>query len=152
VGGPGGGLAFGLRDFWQRHPTQLDVRDAHTDTAQVRLWWHSPAAPALDLRPYHDGLGQDSFEKPQPKGGFAKHDAAFRGQRLSGELRVMAQVGLVHRPDDRQILIEQAHRSQGSEEVNHFRQRLFQGLSPRPALAGRRPEHEQEEAAVVADA
>jgi len=63
VGGPGGGLAFGLRDFWQRHPTQLDVRDAHTDTAQVRLWWHSPAAPALDLRPYHDGLGQDSFEK-----------------------------------------------------------------------------------------
>jgi hypothetical protein len=63
VGGPGGGLAFGLRDFWQRHPVQLDVRDAHTDTAQVRLWWHSPDAPALDLRPYHDGLGQDTFEK-----------------------------------------------------------------------------------------
>lgn len=63
VGGPGGGLAFGLRDFWQRHPAQLEVRGARTGTAQVRLWWHSPDAPAMDLRPYHDGLGQDSFEQ-----------------------------------------------------------------------------------------
>lgn len=63
VGGPSGGLAFGLRDFWQRHPTQLEVRNAHADTAEVRLWWHSPEAPALDLRPYHDGLGQDTFEQ-----------------------------------------------------------------------------------------
>ncbi|WP_343640196.1 Tat pathway signal sequence domain protein [Roseateles sp.] len=63
VGGPGGGLAFGLRDFWQRHPAQLEVRGAHTGMAQVRLWWHSPDAPAMDLRPYHDGLGQHSFEQ-----------------------------------------------------------------------------------------
>ncbi len=63
VGGPGGGIAFGLRDFWQRHPTQLEVRDAHTAMAQVRVWWHSPEAPALDLRPYHDGLGQLTFEQ-----------------------------------------------------------------------------------------
>ena len=26
-----GGVVFGLRDFWQRHPTQLDIRGAHTD-------------------------------------------------------------------------------------------------------------------------
>src|SRR5206468_12724006 len=28
IGGASGGVAFGLRDFWQRFPTQLDVRGA----------------------------------------------------------------------------------------------------------------------------
>ncbi len=63
IGGPSGGVAFGVRDFWQRHPTQLDIRNAHTDTAEVTTWLWSPEAPAMDIRPYHDGLGQDSFDK-----------------------------------------------------------------------------------------
>lgn len=63
LGGPSGGVAFGLHDFWQRHPTQLDIRNAHTEVGQVTVWLHSPEAPAMDLRPYHDGLGQDTFEK-----------------------------------------------------------------------------------------
>jgi hypothetical protein len=57
VGGIRGGLAAGLRDFWQRHPTQLDIREAHTPAAQLTLWLWSPEAPAMDLRFYHDGLG-----------------------------------------------------------------------------------------------
>lgn len=68
LGGAGGGVAFGLRDFWQRHPTQLDVRGAHTDAGEVTLWLHSPDAPAMDLRFYHDGMGQDTYEK-QYEGG-----------------------------------------------------------------------------------
>jgi hypothetical protein len=63
VGGASGGLSFGLRDFWQRHPTQLDVRGAATGAAEVTLWLYSPEAQPLDLRFYHDGLGQDTFEK-----------------------------------------------------------------------------------------
>ncbi|WP_329116963.1 exo-rhamnogalacturonan lyase family protein [Streptomyces sp. NBC_01465] len=63
VGGAGGGLSFGLRDFWQRHPTQLDIRGAATDAAEVTLWLYSPEAAPLDLRFYHDGLGQDTYEK-----------------------------------------------------------------------------------------
>ncbi len=63
VGDTQGGVAFGLRDFRQRHPAQLDIRNAHTDTAQVSCWFWAPDAPAMDLRPYHDGLGQDTFEK-----------------------------------------------------------------------------------------
>lgn len=60
IGGATGGVAFGLRDFWQRHPTQLDIRNAHTDAAQVTVWMHSPEAPAMDLRFYHDGLGMET--------------------------------------------------------------------------------------------
>jgi len=60
VGGASGGVAFGLRDFWQRHPTQLDIRDAHTDTARATVWMWSPDSPAMDLRFYHDGMGMDT--------------------------------------------------------------------------------------------
>ncbi|MFF4250059.1 Tat pathway signal sequence domain protein [Streptomyces sp. NPDC001663] len=63
VGGAGGGLSFGLRDFWQRHPTQLDVRGAASEAAEVTLWLYSPEAQPLDLRFYHDGRGQDTYEK-----------------------------------------------------------------------------------------
>ncbi|WP_381563142.1 Tat pathway signal sequence domain protein [Streptomyces eurythermus] len=61
VGGASGGLSFGLRDFWEKFPAQLDIRDAHTDRATVTLWLWSPEAQPMDLRFYHDGMGQDSY-------------------------------------------------------------------------------------------
>jgi hypothetical protein len=59
VGGAGGGLGFGLRDFWQQYPVRLDVRDAATPTATATVWLWSPSAPPMDMRFYHDGLGAD---------------------------------------------------------------------------------------------
>ncbi|MGW0735255.1 exo-rhamnogalacturonan lyase family protein [Streptomyces sp. NPDC002851] len=61
VGGVSGGLSFGLRDFWQKHPAQLDIRGAAGDAAEVTLWLWSPEARPMDLRFYHDGMGQDSY-------------------------------------------------------------------------------------------
>ncbi len=52
VGGVSGGLSFGLRDFWEKHPAQLDIRAAHTDEAEVTLWLWSPEAQPMDLRFY----------------------------------------------------------------------------------------------------
>lgn len=63
VGGPAGGAAFGMGDFWQLCPVRLDIRDAHTDAAAFTLWHHSPSAPAMDLRFYHDGLGMTDHAK-----------------------------------------------------------------------------------------
>ncbi|BAP45385.1 putative uncharacterized protein [Pseudomonas sp. StFLB209] len=63
LGSPSGGVVFGLRNFWQSYPAQLDISDAHTEQAQITLWLWAPQASAMDLRPYHDGLGQDSFVK-----------------------------------------------------------------------------------------
>jgi hypothetical protein len=61
VGGPAQGCAFGMRNFWQLHPTQLDIRGAAGAAAEVTVWWWSPEAPPMDLRFYHDGMGQDTY-------------------------------------------------------------------------------------------
>jgi len=63
VGTPEGGAAFGIRNFWQSHPAQLDIRGAITDTAEATAWLWSPDAPAMDLRPYHDEMGEDTYDK-----------------------------------------------------------------------------------------
>ena len=58
-----GGLGVGIKDFWQSHPGQLDIRDAATGDASLTAWLYSPEAQPMDLRFYHDGLGQDTFEE-----------------------------------------------------------------------------------------
>ncbi len=63
VGTPTGGVAFGLRNFWQSHPAQFDIRGATGEVADVTAWMWAPSAAPMDLRPYHDGMGQDTFEK-----------------------------------------------------------------------------------------
>jgi hypothetical protein len=60
VGGVKGGVALGMRDFWQRHPTQIDIRNANTEAAELTLWLWSPDAPAMDIRFYHDGMGMET--------------------------------------------------------------------------------------------
>jgi hypothetical protein len=67
-GGPTGGIAFGIRNFWQSHPAQLDIRAAASDAATITLWVWAPDASPMDLRFYHDGLGMDTYEK-QYQGG-----------------------------------------------------------------------------------
>ncbi|WAO91724.1 Hypothetical protein NCS54_00920400 [Fusarium falciforme] len=64
LGGPTvGGLAVGLRDFWKKYPTSIDISNAAHDLGSITLWLYSPSAEPMDLRPYHDGLGQDTYEK-----------------------------------------------------------------------------------------
>ncbi|RWA13800.1 hypothetical protein EKO27_g1303 [Xylaria grammica] len=58
-----GGLAVGLRDFWKRYPTSIDISNAATDSGQLTLWLYSPASEPMDLRPFHDGLGEDTYAK-----------------------------------------------------------------------------------------
>ncbi|KAF0096197.1 MAG: hypothetical protein E1N59_164 [Puniceicoccaceae bacterium 5H] len=61
VGGASGGLAFGMRDFWELHPTQIDIRNAQTDAAEATLWMYSPDAPPMDIRFYHDTMGMEDY-------------------------------------------------------------------------------------------
>jgi hypothetical protein len=61
AGGPSGGTAFGVRNFWQGHPAQLDIRGATGDAAEVTLWVWAPDAAPMDLRFYHDGMGETTY-------------------------------------------------------------------------------------------
>ncbi|KAI2472358.1 hypothetical protein F4781DRAFT_12686 [Annulohypoxylon bovei var. microspora] len=56
-----GGLAVALRDFWKRYPTGLDISNAASDVGQITLWLYSPSAEPMDFRPFHDGLGEDTY-------------------------------------------------------------------------------------------
>ncbi|KAF4872796.1 hypotheticall protein [Colletotrichum siamense] len=56
-----GGLAVGLRNFWKRYPTGIDITNAATEKGEITIWIYSPNAPPLDLRPFHDGLGQEDY-------------------------------------------------------------------------------------------
>jgi len=62
-GASSGGLAVALRDFWKKYPTGLDISNAATDLGSITLWLYSPSAEPMDLRPYHDGLGEDTYEE-----------------------------------------------------------------------------------------
>ena len=61
VGDVQGGIGAGLRDFWKLVPTQLDVEGARSETASLTVWMYAPSAEPMDLRFYHDGLGQESY-------------------------------------------------------------------------------------------
>ncbi|MDV3457919.1 Tat pathway signal sequence domain protein [Sphingomonas sp. HF-S4] len=61
VGSPQGGAGISARYFWQRHPTQLDILGAASDTASLTAWLWSPEARPMDVRPYHGTMGMESF-------------------------------------------------------------------------------------------
>lgn len=63
LGEPSGGIAFGIRNFWQSFPSQLSIRNAESDQAEVTAWLWSPEARPMDMRPFHDDMGMTTFEE-----------------------------------------------------------------------------------------
>jgi hypothetical protein len=54
LGDVSGGLAVGVKDFWQKHPASLEVLNSDTANGEIRVWLWSPDSPAMDLRRYDD--------------------------------------------------------------------------------------------------
>ncbi len=52
AGGEGGGLAVGVRRFWEKFPSSLEAARLTGDEAALTAWFWSPDAPAMDLRHY----------------------------------------------------------------------------------------------------
>ncbi|WP_258881663.1 hypothetical protein [Paenibacillus sp. sptzw28] len=52
VGGEGGGLAAGLRNFWQKHPASINITGAAQNQADLTVWFWSPDCQAMDMRHY----------------------------------------------------------------------------------------------------
>ena len=68
VGDLGGGLAIGVKNFWQSFPAGLEVQGASKPVAQLTAWLWSPDGPQMDMRHYDlvaHGL-LTSYEDVQP--------------------------------------------------------------------------------------
>ena len=52
AGDVSGGLAVSLKNFWQSHPTEIEICDMKTNTGKIKVWMWSPKAPTMDLRHY----------------------------------------------------------------------------------------------------
>jgi hypothetical protein len=53
VGGRDSGVAIGLKNFWQKFPSSLEVNDLSQDSAVLKVWFWSTDAEAMDLRHYN---------------------------------------------------------------------------------------------------
>ncbi len=58
LGDVSGGLAVGVRHFWQKYPAAFEIDKASSAAGELKIWLWSPDAPAMDLRRY-DTIGHD---------------------------------------------------------------------------------------------
>ena len=68
VGDLTGGLGLSIKNFWQSHPSGLEVRRASSAVADLTAWLWSPDGPQMDMRHYDlvaHGLAA-SYEDVQP--------------------------------------------------------------------------------------
>jgi len=82
VGDVSGGLSVGLKNFWQSYPASLEVNNAASNTAEIKIWLWSPDAPAMDMRHYDTiahGLNA-VYEDVQP--GFSTPNGVARTSEL----------------------------------------------------------------------
>lgn len=52
VGGSGGGLALGMKHFWEKHPSSLEAMHTSKGETVLKAWFWSPDAQPMDLRHY----------------------------------------------------------------------------------------------------
>ncbi len=58
AGDVSGGLAVGVKRFWQKYPVALEIEGASRSAATMKVWFWSPDAAPMDLRHY-DTIGHD---------------------------------------------------------------------------------------------
>src|SRR5699024_1606742 len=52
AGDQNGGLAAGVRNFWQKYPSSLEINGMSEECAELKVWFWSPDEKAMDLRHY----------------------------------------------------------------------------------------------------
>ena len=83
IGDVSGGLAVGVKNFWQSYPASLEVQKASGEAADLYVWLWSPDAAAMDLRHYDTrahGL-DSSYEDVQP--GFSTPHGVARSSEMT---------------------------------------------------------------------
>lgn len=52
AGGTNGGSAVGIKNFWEKHPSSLEVRDLTENESTINVWLWSPDYDSMDFRHY----------------------------------------------------------------------------------------------------
>jgi hypothetical protein len=52
VGSEEGGIGIGMKNFWQKFPSSLEVTNVSKDAAKIKVWFWSPDSEAMDFRHY----------------------------------------------------------------------------------------------------
>jgi hypothetical protein len=52
AGGENGGLGVGVRNFWKKYPSSMELHHTSKDEAEMTVWFWSPDAAPMDLRHY----------------------------------------------------------------------------------------------------
>jgi hypothetical protein len=47
-----GGIAVGVRHFWEKHPSSIEITSGATEAGEMKVWFWSPEGGAMDLRRY----------------------------------------------------------------------------------------------------
>ncbi|KAF9256383.1 hypothetical protein L218DRAFT_217472 [Marasmius fiardii PR-910] len=99
----GGGVVFGLKDFWEAFPRGLDIRGAHSDNATFTLWAYSPRGPALDMRHYdtvphgldlaYEDVGDPD---PDPTGIGRSYEVSIQVVPATPSRSTLAQLAAIH--------------------------------------------------------
>ena len=109
VGDVSGGMAVGVKDFWQSFPSSFEILNVAADTAELRAWLWSPDAQAMDMRHYDTRAhGLDaSYEDVQP--GFSTAHGVAR----------TSEIMLFPSPDvpSREVLVSQAQVSSAPPQL-----------------------------------
>ena len=61
VGSEKGGLAVGVRNFWQKFPSSLEITNVTKEEANLKVWLWSPDSQSMDLRHYDDESHVNSY-------------------------------------------------------------------------------------------
>lgn len=68
-GGENGSIMIGIRDFWEKYPSGISVKNMDTDVAETTIWFYSPEAESFDFRHYAErGYNQVCYEGYDYKG------------------------------------------------------------------------------------
>ncbi len=75
-GGTNGSILTGLRDFWQKYPSGLELDGLSEETATATVWIYSPSAEAYDFRHYDKKAYPDTCYEGFPDCGATPYGVA----------------------------------------------------------------------------
>lgn len=76
-------LLIGIRDFWQRYPSELECDGLAEDSCKCTAWFYSPEAEAYDFRHYSEKSYPDTCYE-----GFSEIGASAYGIAVTSECRI----------------------------------------------------------------